>query len=681
MRTSAALGMVALLTIETAVAGGCGGAKTQVPNVPKSGAAGSPSCKVKSIAKPLGQPRTGSTVALAKIGAKNVALVADEDAHAIEVVDLETQKELGSTALDGIPSQIMVTTDGRILVLLRDRAQLQVFEAESASSSGSPLVARCAIDTAPEPVSLAVTPDDTTVLVSSAWGRALTAYDSERFARAYQVALPREPRSVVVSDDGATAFVSHAVGSVISEVDLKKPVHSARTVSVVGVDARLKTALRNQKKEVLRMKAGGRFSDEQLAAFDKSIRAQDRLGCQGFALAKSVAPGGRVLAPQVFVDPGTPEQRPEGYGSGHTATETPAVAVLDDGTGEPFEASLTINRGLDWRGDKSARDHREECLLPRAAVVDPRSRMLLVSCFGIDNVIAYDAASAEPESSERRRWSVGAGPNGIAVDPEQPRAFVWSQFDRTLSVLPLDGADLIDEKASPPPRVAKIALAPLANKVPTDVALGRIVFHAAGDSRISKDGRACASCHPDGRDDAITWATPDGPRRSIMLAGRVATAAPYAWNGTTKNLHDHLQNTFDRLDGTGLKSLELDGLVAYVNTMRPPVPREDAPKTDAKVTRGAEIFASKETSCATCHAGATFSDGLTHDVKSKTESDRSGTFKTPTLHLVGGTGPYFHDGRYKSLHDLLRDVDGKMGHTKQLSEADLDSLEAYLRTL
>ncbi|HSO33552.1 MAG TPA: hypothetical protein VLT33_13560 [Labilithrix sp.] len=664
-------------TILAGCGGGHGSKGAAAPVGQPAAATGSSSCKVRSIARPLGQPRSGSSVALAKLGDKSVALVADEDGRAIQIVDLATNKEIGSAALDGAPSQVMVTTDGRILALLRDRSRMQVLEAESATS----LVARCSIETPAEPVTLAATPDDATILVSSGWGRMLTAYDSAVFARSWQVALPREPRAVVVSDDGATAFVSHAVGSVLSTVDLKKADHPTRAVAVMGQEPGMKAALQARKKQLLQMKASGALSAEQLAAFDRSFPKNERASCQGFALAKSVSPGGRILAPQVFVDPGTPEQRPEGYGNGHVATESPAVAVFDEGTGEPFESSLTLQRGLDWRGEKTARDHREECPLPRAAIVDPKSRMLLVSCFGIDNVIAYDAASADPQSAERRRWLVGAGPSGIAVDPEQPRAFVWSQFDRTLSVLPLGGPDLVDDKTAPAQPVVKVALAPLANKLPADIALGRIVFHAAGDSRISKDGRACASCHPDGRDDAITWATPEGPRRTIMLAGRAATAAPYAWSGATRTLDAHLHMTFDRLDGTGLKSLELDGLVAYVSSMRPPVPQQDARAGDPKVARGAQIFASKETACATCHSGARFSDGAVHDVKSRTESDRGSTFKTPTLHFVGGTGPYFHDGRYKSLHDLLRDIDGKMGHTKHLSEADLDSLETYLRTL
>jgi cytochrome c peroxidase len=68
-------------------------------------------------------------------------------------------------------------------------------------------------------------------------------------------------------------------------------------------------------------------------------------------------------------------------------------------------------------------------------------------------------------------------------------------------------------------------------------------------------------------------------------------------------------------------------------------------------------------------------------VKSKAKADQSSVFNTPSLRFVGGTGPYFHDGRYKTLRALLTSTDGTMGHTKHLSPDDLDALEAYLRTL
>ncbi len=211
--------------------------------------------------------------------------------------------------------------------------------------------------------------------------------------------------------------------------------------------------------------------------------------------------------------------------------------------------------------------------------------------------------------------------------------------------------------------------------------MGRLLFHAAGDNRIAKDGRACASCHPDGRDDAITWATPDGPRRTIVLAGRVGQP-PYSWSNPEHTLREHLTTTFDRLDGAGLRSLELDAIVAYITTMAPPNAAATHAPTDAKVARGKQLFMSADTQCSTCHSPETnFADGMQHDVKSKATADRKGDFNTPSLRGVGGAGPWFHDGRYKTIGALLRGVDGKMGKTSHLKDDDLDALESYLRTL
>jgi cytochrome c peroxidase len=99
------------------------------------------------------------------------------------------------------------------------------------------------------------------------------------------------------------------------------------------------------------------------------------------------------------------------------------------------------------------------------------------------------------------------------------------------------------------------------------------------------------------------------------------------------------------------------------------------------VQRGAELFASAEVGCAGCHAGPLGTDNQQHDVKSRVDADKSGEFNTPSLRFVGGTGPYFHDGRYKTLHDLLTATRDDMGHTSQLSPRDLEAIEAYLRTL
>jgi hypothetical protein len=110
--------------------------------------------------------------------------------------------------------------DGRLAVALRDRAAIAVVEPRAPEAPGS-LATRCEVETAAEPVALAMTPDDHTLLVTSGWGHALGGYDATSLDQRFEAALDREPRAVVASDDGTTAFVTHAVGSKLSVIDLR----------------------------------------------------------------------------------------------------------------------------------------------------------------------------------------------------------------------------------------------------------------------------------------------------------------------------------------------------------------------------------------------------------------------------------------------------------------------------
>jgi len=668
--------LVSILLV--AACGGGAGTVTKDAHAPAAKPAVQ-SCAFDSAARPIGRTGSSSTLALARIDGRRVAFVADEDARALLTVDIDTKDTIAETRLEGTPAHVYVANDGRVFVTLRDKNEVIAL---SASHANAPLATRCTQSTAAEPIAMAATRDDALLVVTAGWGQELAAFDTKDLSKTMSTKLPREPRSVVLSDDGKTAFVSHAVGSNMSVVDLAK--HEAKTVSLHGIVPGSEKSLAQRKKIANDMMATDPVTAKSILGDVEAEQKKLRDGspsCQGFALAKSEALPGRIFAPQVMVDPGDPERRPDGYGDENQITEQPAVAVVDEGAREPLAASVAVNTQLHFikrgrSGDQ--RDPRPDCLLPRAAAIDPSTKSLLVTCYGIDAVVAYDGANVSPLTAERRRWTVGSGPSGIVIDTEKHRGVVWSQFDRTIATFPIGGTELADDKTSPP-LVVRTAMPALREKLPAEYALGRIIFHAAGDMRISSDGRACASCHPDGRDDAITWATPEGPRRSIMLAGRVAKTPPYSWNGTETSIPNHLGNTFDRLSGKGLRSIELDALVAYLAAM--PAPPQPTSIDRQKADRGKQIFTSVEAGCSTCHAGATFTDGRNHDVGSKHKADRTAQFNTPSLHLVGGTGPYFHDGRYATLSELLEKSDGKMGKTKHLSKNDLDALETYLRTL
>src|SRR6185295_15414841 len=101
-----------------------------------------------------------------------IAYVADADEPTLRTIDVETQKELAATPLRGRPEQVLVLADGRVAVTLRSNNAIEVLE--PAARADAPLAARCVIDTKAEPIALATTPDDATILVTTGWGHALS---------------------------------------------------------------------------------------------------------------------------------------------------------------------------------------------------------------------------------------------------------------------------------------------------------------------------------------------------------------------------------------------------------------------------------------------------------------------------------------------------------------------------
>ena len=617
--------------------------KTPVTAAPPPSAAGKGCARLHAGgAARLGQTRASSAIALAKSQSDDkrvIAYIADADEPTLHTVDLAGPTEVATTLLVGRPEHVLVLGDGRVAVTLRGSNAIQVLE--PAVEEDAALETRCVVGTPTEPIALALTPDDGTLLLTTGWGHRLTAYDAATFAPKFETSLPRDPRSAVVSDDGTRAFVAHVVGARMSVVDLATPEHEVRSIDLAA-------------------RASGEESpDNPLLK-----------GCQGFALTKldDRADGklakmvDRVFAPMVSVNSGDGVSESSGYGP-DGPSEISEVAVVDAAA----ERALTrVVRA------PSGAFTQTQCLLPRAAAYDDGA--LYVTCLGIDALLKLDARGVDPARSERNRWHVAAGPTGVAVDHDGGRAVVWSQFDREVSVVDT-------ENAAPPVR---LALARKAAGVTSNVALGRRLFHQVGDARISSDGRACASCHPDGREDALTWSTPDGSRQTPMLAGRLAATAPYGWLGTSDGVKDHLKKTFERLGGEGLPNAELSALIDYVSTMTPPVGATAFAPTEKQrlVERGRQLFESADTACGTCHdASRAFSDGARHSISVHRPDKEGETFDTPSLMFVSGTAPYFHDGRYRTLDDVLTAPDHAMGTSTKLGRGDRAALVAYLETL
>jgi mono/diheme cytochrome c family protein len=580
-----------------------------------------------SVMEPIDGRAPSSTIAVVRAGEHKAVLVADEDDRAIRALDAATMRELAVTPLGGAPAHVLPLADGRIAVALRDKNEIAILEPRGDLTE--PLETRCTAPVATEPFGMAAVGEHE-VAITSAWGARLTVMSTRDLDVRLSRELAREPRAVMISADGKTAFVTHAVGGVMSAVELD----------------------------------GGATSLIDLRVGRRTGVNAPRESGQGFALTRVDLPNGasRMLAPLVSVDPGAIDAPvTSGYGGSNepssTGTVASMVAVVDSGS------RRMLLRGSPFSQRKSAVD----CLLPRAAVV--RGHTMWLACLGIDAVLELDARFADPIVAERRRHPVASGPTGVAVDSDA--IYVWSQFGHAVT--------RIDSNAGKP------AVATLARgtALSAKIARGRELYHATTDARISRDGRACASCHPDGRDDGLAWTSPNGLRQTKVLAADLGQSAPYGWFGEHKSLPEHMSETVERLGGTGFKHErqrpDIEALAEFVAHM--PVPRPSAIGMDAtQVARGKELFHAEAQGCAGCHHGGG-SNGVAYDIGSATKGDKRRPFDTPSLRLIGGSAPYFHDGRYATLRELLIGADGTMGHTGALSEADMRALETYLRTL
>jgi len=202
---------------------------------------------------------------------------------------------------------------------------------------------------------------------------------------------------------------------------------------------------------------------------------------------------------------------------------------------------------------------------------------------------------------------------------------------------------------------------------------GRKLFHTQTPS-----GLACASCHPEARDDGLVWNfDTEGLRRTQNVAGSILDRAPYHWAGDETSLPNLMDDVFsNRMGGAMPTDSEHRALGPWLNRVPAPAPTADVDA--AAAARGQALFQSTAVGCTTCHTGALMSTKAIVDVGT------GGTFKVPSLVGISGRAPFMHTGCATTLLDRFTPACGggdTHGHTSQLSPDQLNDLVAYLETL
>jgi YVTN family beta-propeller protein len=314
---------------------------------------------------------------------------------------------------------------------------------------------------------------------------------------------------------------------------------------------------------------------------------------------------------------------------------------------------------------------------PADVVLSPDNRLAFVACAGADAVLALrgdrlDTAAARDDLARSRRYVTAR-----LATQANPRRLALSGDGRTLVVSDYlsDSLTVIDTRG--PKVIRHIALG---GPEPDAARRGEILFNSA---KMTFQGQfSCASCHPDGGGDGLTWdLTRDGVGNFMNTRALwgVRDTAPYGWHGSSPTLADRVTGTLRTLHQHEPQGGQVDDIIAYLRTLEPPRPLPRKSADEAAVVRGKAVFEGKA-KCGACHAGPALQDTRPHDVGTRVEGDTANRFDTPSLRGLGRTAPYLHHGRAATLEEVLTTYNPghRHGAAHALTPEERADLIAYL---
>jgi cytochrome c peroxidase len=254
-------------------------------------------------------------------------------------------------------------------------------------------------------------------------------------------------------------------------------------------------------------------------------------------------------------------------------------------------------------------------------------------------------------------------------------------------------------------RVLRAAEAASAAQSPSALAAeGRRLFRS---TELAKAGESCQSCHVDGggtNAEIGTIVHPQhqgdftGPRDVPSLWG-VSETPPYGWAGSEPELGQFVVGTIEsHFEGGDRQPVsktaeQVAALVAYLETLVPPVSPFDQGTLSPAARRGEELFQGKG-GCIDCHAGPLLTDTALHatrvpkvnpednDPGAARSGSLAGAFDTPHLRDVRNTAPYMHNGSLKTLREVVEFYDRRSSVAPlRLTDPEIADLVAYLEAL
>lgn len=524
--------------------------------------------------------------------------------------------------------------------LLLDEAQTTLFVADRAADRvlryklAGDVATQSAELELTEPHGLALTPDGSTLLVTSVADQELVAVDSATMQIKWRLELAPEPRAVAVSPEGRWALVGFLTSEAVARVELSNQGVTWHALAPRDhVEVEPEDVLHFENFPVVR-------TVEAVSRFEVPNDIGRRHVRNVFALA-FVGDGIAVAAHQLAtsqMELRPDAERGDSYGGGAAGIDP--IEYRFARIGEPAADGLVDV------------DHHDVGVhQPRALAYDPVRDVLYIGGYGDDEIAAIGAASRERPTllwTATLGRAAACGLDGLAIAGEH----VWAHCELARRVVRI-ALEPGPEGAPAGPRATPIKSREwvrgpeLAASLRSDqVERGAEIFRRGEDFSLG-GALACASCHPEGRSDGLSWRLGRSILQTPMLAGRVEDTGPYKWTGEDSSLRQSFEHTLERIGGSpeNIAGGDFTALAAYITSL--PRPRPPSTVDPDTLARGRALF---DRDCAVCHAGDRTTDRERHEFATTLRK-----VDTPSLIGLAHTAPYYHDGSAIDLATLLDD--------------------------
>ncbi len=591
---------------------------------------------------PLGEDYPyGSPLAVAVSPDGDRVYVVQHTGRRVDMVDPASQKIVGSVAMAAAPSDLALdAARNRLFVTCGlDAGQVAVIDTNAERIDFT-------LAAGHTPVAPVVSADGQTLFVCNRFDNEVIAYDIPMRNVRRRIAVGREPIAAALTSDGAILVVGHHLAAQTSVSD-----HVAARVDLIdtnSLEIAASVLLPNGSTGVrdLCISPDDRFAyvPHTLGRFGVPTTQVERGWMNTSALSIIDLNERRWLTTVLLDDVDLGAANPWGI---VCTTDGRTIVVAHSGT---HELSVIDRQALHEKVDRVAGGDR---------VSD-----VSISLEDVPNDLGFLVGT-------RRRVPLpGKGPRGVAAAGHM--IMVAEHFSDSLAWVDLDEV---------PVTATSMALGPSAE--PCQVRRGQIVFHDA--TLCFQQWQSCASCHPDGRTDALNWdLLNDGignPKNSRSMLHTHATP-PVMITGVRDRAEIAVRAGFRFIQFLVVPEDVPAAVDAYLKALRPvPSPSRENEMLSASALRGKTLF--EQANCAACHSDRYYTDGKLHDVGLGPDERGITEFVTPPLIEVWRTAPYLYDGRAKTIEEVLtmHNRHDKHGKTSDLSEEEISDLAAYILSL